>query len=153
MANNTGRKKAGRTAAKRRTAKAPSRDIGAEIIEGLELAIRYERGEKVGARVKEVAISAREARVDPAPQFDREGILALRQRLRLTQPVFAQLLSVSPETVKGWEQGRFVPQGAANRLLQVCRACPEAILDVAHLLETHGAASDRRSGRDRKSVV
>jgi len=133
------------------TARTERRDIGAEIIEGLELAIRHERGEDVGARTKEV--SARNAHVDPAPQFGRDAILALRQRFRMTQPVFAQLLSVSPETVKGWEQGKFTPQGAANRLLQVCQDFPDAILGVAHLMTAGGSVIERRAGGDRRRTA
>ncbi len=47
--------------------------------------------------------------------------------LRLSQPVFAKLLNVSPETVKAWEQGKRVPEGAAVRLLEVAEDHPEVL--------------------------
>jgi len=53
----------------------------------------------------------------------------LRARLRLSQPVFARALNVSPETIRAWEQGKRRPDGAALRLLQVAERHPEAIVE------------------------
>jgi len=51
--------------------------------------------------------------------------------MRLSQPVFAHLLNVSPETVKSWEQGKNYPAGAAARLLQVAVKHPEIVARTA----------------------
>ena len=51
--------------------------------------------------------------------------------MRLSQPVFADLLNVSPETVKSWEQGKNYPAGAAVRLLQVAEKHPEIVAIAA----------------------
>ena len=109
------------------------RRIASEIIEGLAEAIQFERGERTGARFKAAPISARDATVSPAPQFDRDMIVALRGELGLTQPVFARVLNVSAETVKAWEQGKFMPQGAVNRLLELAQKNPSTLLGTVRM--------------------
>ena len=105
------------------------RSIGRRIIEGLEQAIAYERGELSDARVTRVPLTARLAAVRPAPRLTGGAIARLRTRLRLSQPVFAHALNVSTETVRAWEQGKRGPDGAALRLLQVAKRHPEVILE------------------------
>lgn len=73
-------------------------------------------------------LTARETVVRPAPALEGHQIADLRQELRLSQPVFAQALNVSPETVRAWEQGKRSPDGAALRLLEVARVYPQALL-------------------------
>jgi putative transcriptional regulator len=43
----------------------------------------------------------------------------LRNRMRVSQGVFAALLNVNPSTVQKWEQGKVKPQTAALRLLNI----------------------------------
>lgn len=102
---------------------------GRQIIEGLEQAVAYERGELSDLRVTRVPLNARLAEVRPAPRLSGGAIGRLRARLRLSQPVFAQALNVSSETVRAWEQEKRIPDGAALRLLQVAERHPEVILE------------------------
>ncbi|MEH6580802.1 MAG: DNA-binding transcriptional regulator [Halioglobus sp.] len=46
-------------------------------------------------------------------------IKALRERLNLSQPVFAMYLNTSKSTVSKWEQGDKIPNGIAQRLLNI----------------------------------
>jgi putative transcriptional regulator len=46
-------------------------------------------------------------------------IRELRNRVRVSQGVFAALLNVNPSTVQKWEQGKVKPQNAALRLLNI----------------------------------
>lgn len=105
------------------------KSIGQQIIDGLKEALAYERGELPDARVTRVPLTARVARVEPAPRYSGRRIAKLRARLRLSQPVFARALNVSAETVRSWEQERRRPDGAALRLLQVAERHPEVILE------------------------
>ncbi|HEX9690595.1 MAG TPA: helix-turn-helix domain-containing protein [Gemmatimonadales bacterium] len=105
------------------------KSVGREIIEGLREAIAYERGELPDVRVTRVPLTARSARVRPAPRYRGARIARLRSRLKLSQPVFAQALNVSPETIRAWEQEKRVPDGAVLRLLQVAERHPEVILE------------------------
>jgi putative transcriptional regulator len=46
-------------------------------------------------------------------------ITRLRERLKLSQPVFAKLLNTASSTVRKWEQGDTRPAGPALKLLKV----------------------------------
>jgi len=52
-------------------------------------------------------------------------VKALRAKLRLAQPEFAARFGLSVGTVRDWEQGRTVPDGAAQALLRIIEAEPE----------------------------
>lgn len=46
-------------------------------------------------------------------------IKRIRERIKLSQPVFARLLNISSETVKKWEQGERHPTGSSLKLLNL----------------------------------
>jgi putative transcriptional regulator len=54
-------------------------------------------------------------------------IAATRRRLGLSQTEFAAWFGISPGTLRNWEQGRRVPEGAARVLLRVIERDPEAV--------------------------
>ena len=58
-------------------------------------------------------------------------VRTIRQRLRVSQEVFARLLNVPTVTEVSWETGRRNPSGAALRLLQVAKKRPKVLLEVA----------------------
>jgi putative transcriptional regulator len=86
-----------------------SRDIGAEILQGLR---EIKRGQ-VG-------------RVINAPNVSKT-----REKTGPSQARFAELLGVSVRTLQDWEQGRRAPSGAARTLLMIAAKNPKALLDVA----------------------
>lgn len=88
---------------------ARSRNIGTEILKGLRELKRGDHG-----------------RVTAVP-----SISGIRERTRLSQSQFAQLLGVSVRTLQDWEQGRRAPSGAARTLLLVAAKHPKALLEVA----------------------
>ena len=53
----------------------------------------------------------------------------MRQRLKLSQTMFARALNVSPKTVQAWEQGVRTPSDAALKLLAIAEKHPEVLLD------------------------
>jgi putative transcriptional regulator len=57
----------------------------------------------------------------PVRDFRANDIRRLRDRLRLSQPVFARVLHTTPSTVRRWrwEQGNTRPAGPALRLLNI----------------------------------
>lgn len=48
-----------------------------------------------------------------------------KEKLKLSQPIFAGLLAVSPKTVRAWEQGKNTPSPIASRFLQVLDQHPD----------------------------
>ena len=85
------------------------RNIGREILEGLNELRRGERG-----------------RVTIVPNVSQ-----IREATGLSQARFAQLLGVSTRTLQDWEQGRRTPSGAARTLLLMAARDPKALLAVA----------------------
>jgi len=58
------------------------------------------------------------------------NIKQLRADYDLSQNEFAALMGISVKTLRNWEQGRRMPEGAAKVLLQVAAKHPEAVWDV-----------------------
>ena len=54
----------------------------------------------------------------------------MAHELNLIQNAFAELLGVSPATVRKWERGTGEPSGAAKTLLAVKRLHPEVIREA-----------------------
>jgi putative transcriptional regulator len=57
--------------------------------------------------------------LDPIPEYDSKKIRALRNRLRLSQSVFAAVLNTSTSTVRKWEVGDKHPSGPSLKLLNL----------------------------------
>jgi putative transcriptional regulator len=105
--------------------------LGARIIEGLQQAIAYERGENIDVRVTTVEVTARrKARLEQPPWFPPHTIQEIRQKLSVSQVIFAQMMGVSASTVRAWEQGKREPEGAARRLLQIADLHPEVLVET-----------------------
>jgi putative transcriptional regulator len=54
-------------------------------------------------------------------------IKEIRKKTNLSQTVFAQLLNVSPSSVKQWEQGKRVPTGSTKVLLELLDKSPHLL--------------------------
>lgn len=74
---------------------------------------------EVGAVGKQTMREFDEACLTPVLPMPPERIRALRERERLSQPVFALYLNVSRNLVSDWERGLKKPGGPALRLLTV----------------------------------
>ncbi len=92
------------------------RDIGLEILEGLQEIKAYKAG-KIDLRTRELK--------DPSPPQD------IRRKLNLSQPAFAGLMGVSLRTVQDWEQGRRQPSGPAKSLLRIAEQHPKVFMELA----------------------
>lgn len=71
-------------------------NIYESIMQGLNEAIAYEKGEKA-ARSNTVTIA-------PLPEVSASEIKELRQSLNMTQSTFAAVMGVSNKTVEAWEK-------------------------------------------------
>ena len=67
-------------------------------------------------------------------KYTPEQILAIaaRRSSNLTQVEFAELLDVSVDAIRDWEQGRRSPRGAARTLLRIAMQHPEVLQRLAH---------------------
>jgi putative transcriptional regulator len=68
---------------------------------------------------------------DPPRQMSAEEIARLRRdKLGVSQAVFANLMNTAVQTIHAWEQGRNRPSGSALRLLRLVDARPETFRDM-----------------------
>jgi putative transcriptional regulator len=81
-----------------------------------------EGNKKVTMRVTSIVLPT------PIKGIKPQEIAGIRQRLNVSQPVFAALLNVPLATARSWEQGKRKPSGAALRLLDMARQRPKILL-------------------------
>jgi putative transcriptional regulator len=84
------------------------------ISKGLNEAVDYERGNTNGVRKRVITVI-------PVPQYKGIEIRKIRDNLKITQASFAELMGVSVKTVEAWETGRNIPQGPAQRMLDLLK--------------------------------
>jgi putative transcriptional regulator len=90
------------------------RNIGKEIIQGLEEIKAWKRGElKLATHTVDMPRAA--------------DVPAIRKELGLSQPQFAGFMGVSVGTLRNWEQERREPHGPARALLLVASKQPAAV--------------------------
>lgn len=106
----------------------PKRSFGDLLVESMAQAVAIEKGTLAPARRRRVTLA--DASVKAPPRYGSARVRRLRERLALSQPVFAKALNVSVGTVRGWEQGARIPDGAARRLLEVAERHPATILEA-----------------------
>jgi len=106
------------------------RSLGKILLQSVRQAVVIEKGQLEPARRHRRTV--RETKVTPPPRYRSVRIRRLREDLGLSQPVFARALNVSVGTVRAWEQGARIPDGASRRLLEVAELDPKAILRAVH---------------------
>ena len=105
--------------------------LGALLVESLQQAIAYERGELTDVRVHTVEVTARKAHAEKPPWYAPFLIREIRQKLGVSQAIFAEMLGVSASTVRAWEQGKREPEGPARRVLQLAESHPDVLKELA----------------------
>ena len=88
-------------------------EFGRELIAAMEEGVAILKGETVAARTHL-----------PLGQVD---VRAVRTRLGLTRPAFAQRFGLAVGAVRDWEQGLRRPDPAARVLLMVIERDPEVV--------------------------
>jgi putative transcriptional regulator len=74
----------------------------------------------------ETKYTVRQVRVIPKPSlYPPARVRAVRGLIGASQEVFAQLLAVSPMTVRSWEQGSRQPSPIARRFLEEIEMAPD----------------------------
>jgi DNA-binding transcriptional regulator YiaG len=136
--------------------KVTSENFGDLLIEGLQEALDVRRGKAEPARRVRRPMTAREAVVEPPRRYLGPETQQIRERLGLSQSVFAQVLNASADTVKAWEQGKRQPDGMALTLLAIAETHPEALMSRIRLrggTEPPARGTGRRPGSARGSVL
>ena len=74
---------------------------------------------QVGAIDKATMREFDESCLSIPPQMEPERIKRIREKLRVSQPVFARYLNTSESTIEKWEAGAKKPSGMALKLLDI----------------------------------
>ena len=61
------------------------------------------------------------------PEVTAQELIALRERLHLSRPVFAGYLRTNPRTLENWEQGRTKPNAQAALLIRLVEKFPDTV--------------------------
>lgn len=96
-----------------------NRNLFTELAEGFEAL--------TDARLSKRTLRTHEVIVKPVPQVTSVDLLALRERLHLSRPVFAGYLRTNPRTLENWEQGRAKPNAQATLLIKLVEQYPDTV--------------------------
>jgi len=99
------------------------RNLFAEIEEGLD-ALSEQRTTKRTLRTHQVENKA-------VPEISPEQLVALRHKLNLSRPVFADVLRTKDRTLENWEQGRAKPNAQASVLIHLVEKYPDTVKRLA----------------------
>ncbi|MFT4925898.1 MAG: putative transcriptional regulator [Phenylobacterium sp.] len=64
----------------------------------------------------------------PVKSFTASQIKRLRQKYKVSQPIFAEYLNISTSTVQKWESGKKQPNGSSLKLLNLVEQKGLAVL-------------------------
>lgn len=95
-----------------------TRSVGSEIVEALQNAVAYAKGDHSKGRAHRVLVP---------PRID---VKQVRRKLGLSQSDFAEKFGISAATLRNWEQGRRQPDGPARVLLTIIDREPAAVQRV-----------------------
>ncbi len=95
----------------------PRSTVGRRIVQGLEQAVAWTRGNNDRVRVTLVQV----------PEVD---VRKVRRKMGLSQSQFATRFGFPPATLRNWEQGRARPDAPTRVLLAVIAKHPETVEEV-----------------------
>lgn len=99
------------------------RNLFDEIAEGFDALAEQRTGKRT--------LRTHEAEMMPAPKIDAKELMALRERLHISRPVFASYLRTNPRTLENWEQGRAKPNAQAALLIRLVERYPDTVERLA----------------------
>ena|ERR1051325_2299180 len=102
-----------------------------DVLDATREALAHYKGEKRDLRTTILP--------EPPRPMSRAEIHQLRDRVKVSQSVFAKCLNVSTKLVQAWEGGLRYPDGAALRLLRVAEQAPGLVFAMGR------KAADSRS--------
>lgn len=68
-------------------------------------------------KTKKLPRNVRSIEIEPAGVYTSAQVKNIREKIGLTQKLFAKYIGVSTKTVEAWEAGRNKPSGPSSRLL------------------------------------
>ena len=84
------------------------------VKQGIKTSFTEKELKGLGVEIPEVEISAKD-------------IQKIRERIKISQSVFAKILNVSSSSVRQWEQGKRTPTGSTKILLELLKRDPNIL--------------------------
>lgn len=78
-------------------------------------------------RERKITLKTARVTAPPMPRLREGEIRAVRERLGVSQTVFAYMLRVNPRTLQRWEQGQNTPNDQAVVLIKLVEGHPEVL--------------------------
>ena len=101
------------------------RNLFEELSEGFQ-SLRDEREGKITLK-KHIAEKI------TAPELKSGELVQLREKLNVSQAVFAQYLRINKRTLENWEQGRAKPNAQAAVLIKLVEKYPDTLSRLANV--------------------
>jgi len=117
-----------------------------DVLDATREALAHYKGEKRDLRTTILP--------EPPRPMSRVEIHKLRDKIKVSQSVFAKCLNVSTKLVQAWEGGIRYPDGAALRLLRVAERAPGLVFAMGRKAARSAPTESRHrpKGRRRKRV-
>ncbi|VVQ31817.1 helix-turn-helix domain-containing protein [Pseudomonas fluorescens] len=95
------------------------RDLFAELMQGVD--------EMAAQREGKITLRNTVLEDKPVPEVGAQEIVALREKLHMSQAVFAKRIRASPNTLRNWEQEKSKPNAQAALLIRLVEKFPDMV--------------------------
>lgn len=95
------------------------RDIFSELTEGFDALEQSRKGK--------ITLQTSTLEVKEPVTISAEEIRSLRESLRVSRPIFANMLRMNVRTLERWEQNRGKPDQGSATLMQLIKSHPETL--------------------------
>jgi putative transcriptional regulator len=107
-------------------------DFGHLDVEAVARAIEADAGESL-PELREGLAELKAGQIGHINTPEEILVRSARRKLGLSQEAFAEVIGTPLATLRGWEQGRFVPPGSAIRLITLLGKRPELVEELGIL--------------------
>ncbi|WP_110648794.1 helix-turn-helix domain-containing protein [Salinicola peritrichatus] len=102
-----------------------SRNIFDEVLEGFDALADSRKGKRT--------LRSHSVKPSSLPDITARDLVQTREKLNMSQGVFAHYLRTNQRTLENWEQGRSKPNAQAQTLIRLVQRYPQTIEHLAEL--------------------
>lgn len=114
-----------KTATQIKPARAPKRDLFAELSEGMSALAEARQGKRT--------LRTHTVEYKPAPRVTPRELVRVRENLKISRALFAAYLRTNVRTLENWEQGRARPNAQAALLINLVKQYPDTVQRLANI--------------------
>ena len=114
-----------KTRSKTKSTRTRSRDLFAELTEGMTALAEARQGKRT--------LRTHAVEYKPAPRVTPKDLIRVRQTLKISRALFAAYLRTNVRTLENWEQGRAKPNAQAALLINLVKRYPDTVGRLASI--------------------